>query len=188
MDIASLVTVLNGGEKLPQSSEISYGEEAKSYGEEGKPPTDCGSPLSSRSRENSVSSMVCSSDSNTNKDFIPQPEYEQGQGVHEKKPFFCERCLTGFSTKGNLNVHLKTVHFRAYDFRCKDCDRQFSTKASLIRHVRMVHVRERPFNCRFCNQKFATKACVKRHFMRRHRNTQSSDRVHKDAYLANRVP
>mmetsp|Transcript_5046 Transcript_5046/g.7027 ORF Transcript_5046/g.7027 Transcript_5046/m.7027 type:complete len:187 (-) Transcript_5046:123-683(-) len=185
MDIASLVTVMNGRDKFPQSSEVSY--LTKSFVEEAKPTRDYGSPLSSRSRENSVSSMVCSSDSNTNKDSIMRPECDPGHSVHDKKPFFCERCLTGFSTKGNLNVHLKTVHFRAYDFRCKDCDRQFSTKASLIRHVRMVHVRERPFNCRFCDQKFATKACVKRHFMRIHRNTQGSDRVHKDAYFAHRL-
>lgn len=85
-----------------------------------------------------------------------------------KKPFFCTRCLTGFSTKGNLNVHLRTVHFTTYDFRCSNCDGQFSTKASLIRHVKMVHFRERPYRCPHCSSSFATKACVKRHAERRH--------------------
>mmetsp|Transcript_6385 Transcript_6385/g.19308 ORF Transcript_6385/g.19308 Transcript_6385/m.19308 type:complete len:194 (-) Transcript_6385:129-710(-) len=98
-----------------------------------------------------------------------QGAYEADGSVLSRKPFFCTRCLTGFSTKGNLNVHLRTVHFKTYNFKCSCCERQFSTKASLIRHLKMVHYGERPFRCPYCEHSFATKACVKRHCDRRHR-------------------
>lgn len=98
--------------------------------------------------------------------------HSNDESVLTRKPFFCTRCLTGFSTKGNLNVHLRTVHFKTYTFKCKTCDHQFSTKASLIRHTKMVHFGERPYMCPSCPSTFATKACVKRHCERKHLSSQ----------------
>mmetsp|Transcript_4513 Transcript_4513/g.13692 ORF Transcript_4513/g.13692 Transcript_4513/m.13692 type:complete len:172 (+) Transcript_4513:185-700(+) len=168
MDIRNLLTAGAAAQKskteersVLSGSEMSSQRAGELEGMEAMSPVTQASPASSlRTEEFSLSApMKCSLE-----------RKEDGNSALAKKPFFCTRCLTGFSTKGNLNVHLRTVHYKTYDFRCNHCERQFSTKASLLRHVRMVHFGERPFTCPHCTSMFATKACVKRHSERRHRN------------------
>ena len=47
--------------------------------------------------------------------------------------------------KGNLNVHVATVHEGQKSFKCGVCDKSFGEKDTLGRHVSMVHRKERPF-------------------------------------------
>uniref|UniRef100_A0A7S0BTM7 C2H2-type domain-containing protein n=1 Tax=Rhodosorus marinus TaxID=101924 RepID=A0A7S0BTM7_9RHOD len=82
---------------------------------------------------------------------------------HETRPFKCEMCDRTYSTKGNLVVHLRTVHFGEKRFPCEHCKRGFATKFGRDRHMHMVHLNERPFRCSSCEKTFKTKNCVRRH-------------------------
>ena len=55
-------------------------------------------------------------------------------------------CDASFSQKGNLNVHIASVHEEMKPFKCKICDASFSHKATLLshkatlkRHIESVH-------------------------------------------------
>jgi len=50
----------------------------------------------------------------------------------------CKWCLKSFSTKGNLNRHIRSVHLKE-NWVCDMCGRSFHEKQSLLRHKRNIH-------------------------------------------------
>jgi len=54
---------------------------------------------------------------------------------------FVKGCLKGFSTKYNLQVHMKSFHMKIKSFQCEfpSCGSKFSHKASLKRHCLKAH-------------------------------------------------
>eukprot|EP00188_Purpureofilum_apyrenoidigerum_P001642 Plantae.Rhodophyta-Purpureofilum_apyrenoidigerum.ctg19258.p2 GENE.Plantae.Rhodophyta-Purpureofilum_apyrenoidigerum.ctg19258~~Plantae.Rhodophyta-Purpureofilum_apyrenoidigerum.ctg19258.p2 ORF type:complete len:153 (-),score=16.50 Plantae.Rhodophyta-Purpureofilum_apyrenoidigerum.ctg19258:180-638(-) len=85
-----------------------------------------------------------------------------------EKPYFCDKCLSAFTSRSNLSVHVRTVHERRRPFACSNCDTFFGTRSTLRRHTKMVHLNERPFSCPLCQKKFATNSCVQRHLRKMH--------------------
>eukprot|EP00188_Purpureofilum_apyrenoidigerum_P000093 Plantae.Rhodophyta-Purpureofilum_apyrenoidigerum.ctg10325.p1 GENE.Plantae.Rhodophyta-Purpureofilum_apyrenoidigerum.ctg10325~~Plantae.Rhodophyta-Purpureofilum_apyrenoidigerum.ctg10325.p1 ORF type:complete len:193 (-),score=28.36 Plantae.Rhodophyta-Purpureofilum_apyrenoidigerum.ctg10325:183-761(-) len=85
-----------------------------------------------------------------------------------EKPHFCKVCLTAFTSRSNLRVHVRTVHERQRPFACPKCDTNLGTRSTLKRHMKMVHFNERPFGCPICKKAFMTKSCVRRHLRKMH--------------------
>lgn len=105
----------------------------------------------------------CPTSFKTNKELKRHLELQHGILDTEKagaKQFPCTYidCKQVFTKRGNLNVHIKTVHEQKKDFVCGrsdipvppelgegsqvyayGCGRPFSSKASLIEHVRVTH-------------------------------------------------
>jgi general transcription factor IIIA len=91
---------------------------------------------------------------------IPDPVSQQSNAAF---PCTYTNCNRSFSKKGNLNVHIKTVHLKRRDFVCGEtnlnlsdlaksqplaedvveiegCGRDFTSKSSLEEHVRTAHL------------------------------------------------
>mmetsp|Transcript_5648 Transcript_5648/g.16795 ORF Transcript_5648/g.16795 Transcript_5648/m.16795 type:complete len:220 (+) Transcript_5648:76-735(+) len=85
-----------------------------------------------------------------------------------EKPHFCKVCLTAFTSRSNLRVHVRTVHERQRPFACPKCDTNLGTRSTLKRHMKMVHFNERPFGCPICKKAFMTMSCVRRHLRKMH--------------------
>lgn len=50
------------------------------------------------------------------------------------KCFACKLCNVTFKEKNNLRRHVRTVHWRRYDYQCKVCGMSTSTKSNLAVH------------------------------------------------------
>jgi uncharacterized Zn-finger protein len=46
----------------------------------------------------------------------------------------CKLCGQTSKTSGNLNRHIRAVHFRSKNFSCDKCGKKFSQKVNLDRH------------------------------------------------------
>ena len=55
------------------------------------------------------------------------------------KPFICNICDASFSEKGNINLHVESVHEGKKLFKCNDCDEVFSPKGNLKKHIDLAH-------------------------------------------------
>ena len=62
-----------------------------------------------------------------------------------------------FSLKGNLKVHIASVHERKKSYVCESCKTSFSTKDHLKRHIASVHERKKPHRCESCKTNFSQK-------------------------------
>lgn len=107
--------------------------------------------------------QYCPTSFKTNKELKRHLELQHGILDTDKpnaKSFACTHpgCKQIFTKRGNLNVHVKTVHERKKDFVCGQstipvpselendsqvfahgCGRSFTSKASLVEHVRITH-------------------------------------------------
>ncbi|KAJ8908865.1 hypothetical protein NDN08_005569 [Rhodosorus marinus] len=90
------------------------------------------------------------------------------------KSYFCEKCSTGFTAKGSLKVHLRTVHEGLRPYGCGECNKQFGTRNNLMRHQRIVHLNQKPYFCGACKQYFVTLSSVNRHISRKHKESSVS--------------
>ena len=52
-----------------------------------------------------------------------------------EKPFQCTFCKLQFSQKGNLDTHVKTVHFLTQRLECQHCHKLFQNKSNLKAHL-----------------------------------------------------
>lgn len=82
--------------------------------------------------------------------------------VHNK-PFVCDSCHQGFTTKGSLTVHQRR-HTGDKPYKCDSCDQTFSTPGNLKRHCR-THTGEKPFTCAECHGKFTSNKNLKSHML-----------------------
>jgi uncharacterized Zn-finger protein len=65
------------------------------------------------------------------------------QRRHECR-YQCDKCLTKFGAKGDLDRHQRTIHgsdkpFLCQEDGCRRSDRPFSRKDNLLKHLRQVH-------------------------------------------------
>ena len=87
----------------------------------------------------------------------------------------CESCGNKFRKKGNLNVHIKTVHENVKKHKCGSCDKSFGHKETLKNHVNIIHENMKAFKCDTCSIAFGYIRRLKEHIKSVHENI----RVHK---------
>ena len=102
----------------------------------------------------------------------------------KEKPFSCNICQKGFSSKGNMKTHTSVVHEGHKPYRCEVCNRCFSHKVQLKFHFAKVHVgkkqtldlkvkKQEPFQCNICQIIFSRKDRLLKHISRVHEGENS---------------
>ena len=54
------------------------------------------------------------------------------------KSFFCQECGAGFTHKGTMNLHYKSIH-QGVKYPCSQCDYQANQLGNLKKHIIKVH-------------------------------------------------
>uniref|UniRef100_A0A1B0CRG6 C2h2-type zn-finger protein n=1 Tax=Lutzomyia longipalpis TaxID=7200 RepID=A0A1B0CRG6_LUTLO len=80
----------------------------------------------------------------------------------ERNIYQCPYCDRKCSQKGNLNTHIRAIHYREKPFICEECGKSFVTKGALVEH-QISHSEERTFECPFCLKMFKNQPQLKRH-------------------------
>ncbi|CAH1784688.1 unnamed protein product [Owenia fusiformis] len=86
--------------------------------------------------------------------------------THDKE-FVCSFCAHTFSTKCNLQRHLRT-HTGVKPYSCPHCPKKFAGASNLRMHLE-VHEGIKEHACGLCNRHFNRKAHLKRHMIRYHK-------------------
>ncbi|KAK3874654.1 hypothetical protein Pcinc_020406, partial [Petrolisthes cinctipes] len=61
-----------------------------------------------------------------------------------QKPYKCPHCLKSYSSKSNLNTHVRDLHAAVpHIFTCPYCTKKYSSKNSLRYHITMYHREEK---------------------------------------------
>ena len=82
--------------------------------------------------------------------------------VHNNSKIFnCNICHRSYSTKGNLNLHMR-VHDDLKGFKCNICFKNFQSQNDIKKHYR-IHTGEKPFSCQICDKKFVQKIQLIQH-------------------------
>ncbi|KAL7648206.1 UNVERIFIED_CONTAM: hypothetical protein RMT77_000109 [Armadillidium vulgare] len=68
----------------------------------------------------------------------------------------------------NLKRHIRFKHTKEKPFQCSVCCKRFSTKTELNIHIR-IHTGEKPYQCDKCNRRFSQKITLKNHQRRKKR-------------------
>ena len=92
---------------------------------------------------------------------------------NERLAIHCEKCDKPFSTKGNLKLHIKTVHDKVKCHTCDLCLRAFGLKGVLQRHVKTVHDKVKPHKCDLCLKAFGQKCDLQKHIKTVHEEVKS---------------
>jgi len=72
-----------------------------------------------------------------------------------QKRFKCTECTCSFSTKGNLNVHVRK-HSGERPYACTKCPVRFTSGGNLRRHL-LSHQGLKPYQCSMCESRFTEK-------------------------------
>ncbi|KAI0775333.1 hypothetical protein BC629DRAFT_700552 [Irpex lacteus] len=82
------------------------------------------------------------------------------------RKYQCTRgsCSKMFTTKGDMNRHIRTVHDGIRDYVCKECGDCFGQRTSLQGH-QSKHTGEKPYHCTVggCNRRFGDASSRTRH-------------------------
>ena len=73
----------------------------------------------------------------------------------------CKICNKMY-TKGQLKIHIRTVHDKIKDYQCTICGKAFAHRKSFITH-HDVHSKIRDFECQQCEKKFYRNAHLQEH-------------------------
>ena len=87
---------------------------------------------------------------------------------YKNKALKCELCQYYSSHRGNLNVHIASVHEGKKPFKCEFCNHTCSQKGHLKTHIASVHERKKPFKCEKCNYCCSEKGNMRQHISSLH--------------------
>ena len=79
----------------------------------------------------------------------------------------CPSCGKSFSTRLNLERHIKSKHQRVKDHQCPDCGKSFVDSTRLKEH-RWIHTNHKPYPCAQCDKSFRHKSHLKHHQAKDH--------------------
>ena len=86
------------------------------------------------------------------------------EAVHNKeRKYQCDQCLKKFNRKRTLNVHIEAVHNKEKTNHCNQCLKNFSRNYALSVHIQSVHNKEKPYECDQCLNKFGSKIGLSLH-------------------------
>ncbi|XP_069186674.1 protein bric-a-brac 2 isoform X14 [Procambarus clarkii] len=81
---------------------------------------------------------------------LPGPSMSQGAASQDAsqdgryKPYKCPHCFKSYSSKSNLNTHVRDLHAAVPQvFTCPYCNKKYSSKNSLRYHITMYHREEK---------------------------------------------
>ena len=122
----------------------------------------------------------------------------ESNAAYNASKFKCKECSRKFSTRFNLQRHMKSIHEEESseesdkgsddesDFVCEECNRDFATQSSLRRHMKSFHEEESSeesdkgsddefdFVCEECNRDFATQSSLRRHMKSFHEESSEA--------------
>lgn len=78
-----------------------------------------------------------------------------------EKDYNCRHCSKGFTQRGNLKTHERSVHTKEKPYACEICGKSFSQKGNMMTHLR-THNKDDRFPCSLCGKTFSQK--VSPHF------------------------
>lgn len=109
--------------------------------------------------------------------FMNDVYLETHMKIHSNTKHACKQCEFTSKTEGNLQLHIKTVHFEE---ACPICKKRFSKQYLLNAHVKQVHpettpdYQKRDYECHLCHRSFKTEYTLRGHFITIHmRKTQA---------------
>ena len=108
-----------------------------------------------------------------------------------RQQYPCKSCSKSFSTKWNLEAHIKYVHEKVKNYQCEVCDKFFAKKADKNIHVLAVHkgikklYKYQSSKCIECNKVFSKKANMKAHVLSVHKGIKhhKRDKKHDDVQV-----
>jgi hypothetical protein len=78
----------------------------------------------------------------------------------------CEYCGLFYSTKSNLQYHIKGIHEKL-TYPCSYCDYQGNSKSSLYRHIKSIHEGV-TYPCSYCDYQATTQSNLNKHIQSIH--------------------
>ena len=94
------------------------------------------------------------------------------KGVHKQlKNHICDQCDKDFSTKFNLEEHIRRVVHEGMKkqqtvlkyHKCDQCEKAFSQLGDFNRHINNVHERLKNHKCDLCDKNFGHSHTLKKH-------------------------
>ncbi|KAF6204004.1 hypothetical protein GE061_002343 [Apolygus lucorum] len=96
------------------------------------------------------------------KKFSSKPNLQTHMRIHAGlRNFTCDQCGKSFIQKGNLDAHLLT-HTHDKPYQCEQCDKRFKTGMQLRKH-HSVHTGAKPHRCDVCGRTFREKGTLREH-------------------------
>lgn len=86
---------------------------------------------------------------------------------HHGKSFDCSACGRQFSSYGNLNIHINSVHSVA-NIACNHCSAMFTRKSSMQEHIEIIHLKIK-HPCLTCSHEAKSKSNLKAHMKLKHK-------------------
>ncbi|XP_040574997.1 uncharacterized protein [Lepeophtheirus salmonis] len=93
---------------------------------------------------------------------------KKGKKSRNPKIYSCPTCCRSFTTKGNLEFHVNSIHLRITAYECNICSKVFAQAGNLKTHLENVHAKVRRFPCLFCSKAFSQKTALQNHHFNVH--------------------
>ena len=75
--------------------------------------------------------------------------------VHKgTKPFKCDTCDAGFTSKQGLKGHIASIHGGTKSFKCTACDASFAQKIQMQQHTKFLGLGFFPLNFQYLFSSF----------------------------------
>ncbi|CAB4070049.1 unnamed protein product [Lepeophtheirus salmonis] len=70
-----------------------------------------------------------------------EPLKKKGKKSRNPKIYSCPTCCRSFTTKGNLEFHVNSIHLRITAYECNICSKVFAQAGNLKTHLENVHAK-----------------------------------------------